>query len=75
VTGVNPTDEIELAIRALRTRVSRQRQKAADGISSAGEHFPGIFGIFVRAPEAAMAANLAAAFERIAAEIEAGAPL
>ena len=65
-------DSIELAIRAgavpaIRTRADRQRQKAAGGIAAAGERFPDVL-----APEAAMAANLAAAFERIAAEIEAG---
>jgi hypothetical protein len=77
MNGVGALDSIELAIRAgegrgLRRRADKQRQKAADGISPAGDHFPGLA---IRAPEAAMAANLAAAFERIAAEIEAGAPL
>ena len=66
--------EIELAVRAgaakaLKARAAVQRLRAADGTSSAGDHFPGVL---VRSPEAAMAANLAAAFERIAAEIEAG---
>ena len=70
-------DGIELAIRAgavraLRTSADRQRQKAAGGIAAAGDHFPGVM---VRSPEAAMAANLADAFERIADEIEAGAPI
>jgi hypothetical protein len=45
------------------------RQKAAGGIAVAGDHFPGVM---VRSPEAAMAANLAAEFERIAEEIEGG---
>ena len=70
-------DNIELAIlagavRALRTRADKQRQKAAGGIAAAGDHFPGVM---VRSPEAAMAANLADAFERIADEIETGAPI
>ena len=70
-------DSIELAIlagavRALRTRAGRQREKAAGGIAAAGDHFPGVM---VRSPEAAMAANLAHAFERIAEEIETGAPI
>ena len=65
-------DSIELAIRAgavraLRTRAGKQRQRAAGGIAVAGDHFPGVR---VRSPEAAMAANLANAFERIADEIE-----
>jgi hypothetical protein len=56
-------NEIELAIRvgaAKALRASRQRQKAADGISTAGDHFPSVI---IRAPEAATAANLADAFE------------
>jgi len=60
------------AVRALRTRADKQRQRAADGIASAGERFSNIV---VRSPEAAMAEKLANTFERIAADIEAGAPL
>jgi hypothetical protein len=60
------------AVRALRTRADKQRAKAAGGIAAAGDHFPGVM---VRSPEAAMAASLADAFERIAGEIEAGAPI
>jgi len=77
IAGRDPGDNIELAIfagavRALRARADRQRQKAAGGIAAAWNHFPGVM---VRSPEAAMAANLAAEFERLADEIEAeGAP-
>ena len=78
IAGRDPSalDSIELAIRAgavraLRTRAARQRQKAAGGIAVAREQFSNVI---VRSPEAAMAANLADAFERIAAEIEAEAP-
>ena len=53
---------------ALRTRADKQRQKVAGGIAAAGEQFPGVT---VRSPEAAMAANLAAEFERLADEVEA----
>jgi hypothetical protein len=60
---------LAVAVRALRTRADRQREKAAGGIAAAG------VGVMVRSPEAAMAANLANAFERIADEIEAGAPI
>jgi hypothetical protein len=60
------------AARALRTRADLQRLRAAEGSSSAGEKYPDVV---VRSPEAAMAANLADAFERIAIEIEAGAPI
>ena len=60
------------AARALRARASPQRSKGADGFTAAGEKFPEII---VRSPEAAMAANLADAFERIAIETEAGAPI
>jgi hypothetical protein len=52
---------------ALRARADKQRRKAADGISMAGDGFPNIA---VRSLDAAMAANLADAFERIADEIE-----
>ena len=72
IVGPDPgaLDRIELAIlagavRALRTRAGRQREKAAGGIAAAGDHFPGVL---VRSPEAAMADAL----ERIAYEIEAG---
>jgi hypothetical protein len=67
MNGADALDSIELAIRA-----GRQREKAAGGIAAAGDHFPGVM---VRSPEAAMAANLATAFERIADEIETGAPI
>ena len=60
------------AVRALRTRADKQRQMSADGTSTAGEQFSDVV---VRSPEAAMAANLAAEFERLACEIEAGALL
>jgi hypothetical protein len=76
IAGPDPgaLDSIELAIlagavRAIRTRAGRQRGKAAGGIAAAGDP-----GVVVRSPEAAMAANLADAFERIAEEIEPGAP-
>jgi hypothetical protein len=79
IAGRDPgaLDSIELgilagAVRALRTRADRQREKAAGGIAAAGDQFPGVT---VRSPEAAMAANLADAFERIAAELEAKAPI
>jgi hypothetical protein len=77
VINASLPDQIELAIcagaaRALRTRAAVQRQMAADGTSSAGDRFPTIV---VRSPEAAMAANLADAFLRIADGIEAEAPL
>ena len=70
-------NEIELAIRAgaaraLRARAAVQRRKAADGTSTAGEKYPDVI---IRTGEAAVAEKLAATFERIAAEIEAGAPL
>ena len=58
---------------ALRTRADKQRQKAVGGIAAAGGHF--LPGVMARSPEAAMAANLADAFERIAIETEAGAPI
>jgi hypothetical protein len=70
MTGEFPSHSIELAIRAgavraLRTRADKQRQKAAGGIAAAGDIS------MVRSPEAAMAANLAAEFERLADEVEA----
>ena len=78
IVGRDPgaLDSIELAIlagavRALRTRADNQREKAAGGIAAAGDHFPGML---VRSPEAAMAANLATEFERLADELEAEAP-
>ena len=58
------------AARALRTRAAVQLQKAAGSIAAAGDQFPCVV---IRWPEAAMAGNLAAAFERLAAELEAGA--
>ena len=66
-----PSSDIELAIcvgaaKALKGRAALQRQKAADGTSSAGDHFPAVL---VRSPEAAVAANLADAFERLADEM------
>jgi hypothetical protein len=65
-------DPIELAIRnvavqAIRRRANALRQKAEDGTSAAGEHFPGVL---LRSPEAACALNLAADFDAIAAELE-----
>ena len=45
-----------------------QRQRAADGTSSAGEQFPDVA---IRTGEAAVAARLAATLEQIADEIEA----
>jgi hypothetical protein len=65
-------NEIELAVRcgaarALRVRASIQRQKAADGTSSAGEQFPDVT---IQTGEAAVAGRLAATFEMIAVEIE-----
>jgi hypothetical protein len=74
MNGADALHEIELAIRAgavraIRTRADRQRQKAAGGIAPAGDHFPSII---IRTPEAPMAANLADAFECLAAEFEAG---
>lgn len=74
MTGVNPTDEIDHAIRdgaarVLRTRANIQRQKAADGTSSAREQFPNVV---IQTGEAAVAARLAGAFEQLAEEIEAG---
>jgi len=60
------------AVRALRARAAVQRRKAADGTSTAGEKYPDVI---IRTGEAAVAEKLAATFERIAAEIEAGAPL
>jgi hypothetical protein len=73
MTGAPPTDVIELAVRAgaaraLRARAALQRKKAAGGTSSAGEQFPNVV---IQTGEAAVAANLAATFERIAYEIEA----
>lgn len=70
-------NEIELAIRAgaaraLRARAAVQLRKAADGTSTAGEKYPDVV---IRTGEAAVAEKLAATFERIVAEIEAGAPL
>ena len=57
---------------ALRARAALQRKKASDGTAAAGEQFPDVV---IRTGEAAVAEKLAATFERIAAEIEAGAPL
>jgi len=56
------------AVQALRKRAALQRQRAADGITPAGEHAPGLM---LRSPEAALALCLAAGLESIAAEIEA----
>ena len=66
--------DIELAVlagatRALRARAAVQRQKAADGTSSAGERHPNIV---IRTGEAAVAGRLASAFELLAGEIESG---
>jgi hypothetical protein len=69
MTGEFPSHNIELAFRA---RADKQREKASRGNAAAGDQFPGVL---VRSPEAAMAASLADAFERIAGEIEAGAPI
>ena len=55
------------AVRALRTRAAIQRRLAAEGTSAAGEKFPGIT---IQTGEAAIASRLAAAFERVADEIE-----
>jgi hypothetical protein len=64
--------DIELAIyagatRALRARAAVQRQKAAEGTSSAGSRFSDVT---IQTGEAAVAARLAATFERVAYEIE-----
>ena len=72
MTGAPLYDEIELAIRdgaarPLRTRANEQRRKAADGTSSAGEKYPYVT---IQTGEAAVAARLAATFERVAYEIE-----
>jgi len=69
-----PADALEDAITArvaaaLRRRGAVQRQRAADGTSSPGESFPHIE---IRSPEAALALKLAADFDAIAVEIEAG---
>jgi len=68
--------EIELAIRAgvacaLRVRAPFDGGRPLTALPS-GDRFPGVV---VRSPEESMAANLADAFERIAIEIEAGAPI
>ena len=75
MNGADALHEIELAIRAgavraLRMRADKQRQKAVDGIAAAGPISPSVI---IRSPEAAMLPNLADAFERLAAVIEAGA--
>jgi hypothetical protein len=64
--------EIEIAIRAgaaraLRARASQQRQKAAEGTSTAAEKFPDVI---IQTGEAAVAGRLASAFELLADEIE-----
>ena len=71
MSGVNPTDEIELAIvagaaRALRARAALQRKKAGDGTSSAGDRFPDVR---IQTGEAAVAGRLASAFELLADSI------
>jgi hypothetical protein len=68
----NTVRDVELAVvagatSALRARAAVQRQRAADGTSSAGEQFPDVV---IQTGEAAVAARLAATFERLAAEIE-----
>lgn len=69
--------EIERAIvagaaKALKARAAVQRLRAADGTSTGGERYPSIT---IRTGEAAVASRLAATFEVIAGEIEAGAPI
>jgi hypothetical protein len=64
--------EIELAVRvgaakALKARAAVQREKAADGTSTAGEKYPDVV---IRTGEAAVAARLADEFERVAAEFD-----
>ena len=60
------------AARALRTRAAIQRQRAADGTSTGGDKNPSIV---IQTGEAAVAARLVGAFELLADEIEAGAPI
>jgi hypothetical protein len=70
----SPNDPLERAvtvgaIAALRKRAEAQRQKAAEGSAPAGEKFPGVI---IQSPEAATAMKIAADFDGIADELEAG---
>lgn len=54
------------AVNVLRERAEVQRKRAAQNSASAGEKFPGVI---IRNGEAAIAAQLAEAFDRIANEM------
>jgi hypothetical protein len=58
-------------VMALRKRAVLQRQRAAEGTSTAGEKFPSVL---LRTPEAACASMLAADWDAIADELE-GTPI